>query len=455
MGKPEINIFIHRRDFRTQDNTALNKLVELYPGIPVMHVFIFNPVQIEKNQNAFYNSNCIQFMIESLKSFRDELGGALYFFHGSDIEVLGKLIAGYRVNAVAWNLDYTPFARKRDEYLRNWCAAKKIECFEAEDYSLFDMGAVLNGSGKMYGVYTPFYNKCLKMAGMIRASKTIECKVFKEGKSGVKNLDVYFTENPNLQVRGGRGAALKILNEVKKGTFKNYDYARNYPAMDKTTKLAAYIKFGCISIREAYEAFKAAYGLRHGLVRELIWREFYAHASWHFPGVFSGEPFKENKMKWVWKKEWYDRVMAGMTGFPFIDAAIRDLKTTGWMNNRLRMVVASFITKDLCMDWRIFERDLFGRYLVDYDPSSNCHSWQGIAGVGIDAPPYWRVMNPWLQTEKFDPGFKYIKKWIPELAGRDDIGKWRLSAGIMNYPAPMVDHEKQVKWYLERWRKFN
>ena len=143
--------------------------------------------------------------------------------------------------------------------------------------------------------------------------------------------------------------------------------------------------------------------------------------------------------------------MTAQTGYPIIDAAIRELMTTGWMNNRLRMIVAGFITKDLGMDWRIFERDLFGRYLVDYDPSTNCHSWQGMAGIGIDAAPYWRIMNPWLQTEKFDPKFQYILKWIPELEGQN-LKLWRLSSGIRGYPGPIVQHDAQVKWFLNRWK---
>jgi deoxyribodipyrimidine photo-lyase len=258
--------------------------------------------------------------------------------------------------------------------------------------------------------------------------------------------------NLNLKVNGGRQNALLILQDVESGSYRNYDISKNFPYKDATTKLSAYIKFGCVSIREVYNSFKTTYGLRHGITRELFWREFYAHSTWHFPYVLSGKSFKPYKVKWSYKQEWYDSIIAAKTGIPIIDAAIRELKTTGYINNRLRMIIASFITKDLAMDWRVFERDLFAKYLVDYDPSTNCHSWQGMASVGISCDPYWRIMNPWRQMQQFDPDNKYILQWIPELANVDISNLRKQKNSLPNYPAPMVDHDIQVQKYLNKWR---
>lgn len=437
----EINLFIHRRDLRCEDNRGLYLLSDKYPEIPIMHIFVFNPIQIDPSINSYYNNNCVQFMIEALKDLRETLKGALYFFSGTDADVLDSLIIKYRINAIGWNADHTPFARKRDEALQKWCDAKNVDTVVGQDYLLFDAGTVLTGGRTPYLVYTPFYNKCLAITGNILeplgSSKTL---VFARGKSSIKNIDVYYTYNKNAKVRAGRALALSILSGNE---FKNYDVQRDFPALDKTTKLGAYIKFGCISIREAYTAFRKAYGIRHGLVRELLWREFYAHLVWHFPALLNGSAHKPEKFTWISNPEWYDAIMQARTGFHLIDAALNELKTTGWINNRLRMIVASFITKDLAMDWRIFERDLFGRYLIDYDPATNCLSWQGSASVGVDATPYWRIMNPHLQMKKYDKDCAYVRKWLK----LDHM----TNSEILNDRSGIVDHDEQVKKYLALW----
>ena len=456
MRKTDINIIIHRRDYRTDDNAALNKLVNKYPEIPVMHIFIFNPKQIEPSRNPYFNNNCVEFMVQSLKQLKSELNDALYFFYGIDTDVLKKLISKYRVIAVAWNLDYTPFARSRDTYLQNWCTQIGIETVTAEDYSLFSMNSIKNNNKKPYVVYTPFYRKCLAQYEEIQKPNYKNYTVFAcKPCSSLKNIDVFY-QNTNLQlkVKGGRDHALAILEKIRKGEYRNYDHFRDFPSLDKTTKLSAYIKFGCVSIREVFYALKESYGIHHGLIRELLWREFYAHLTWHFPELLSGKSYKDIPFQWESNKTFYDQVMNAKTGYPIVDAAIRELLQTGWMNNRLRMVVASFITKDLALDWRIFERDLFARHLVDYDPSTNCHSWQGMASVGVDATPYWRIINPFIQTKKFDNECKYIKKYVPELAHvpADQILSWRTQQPLHNYPLPMVDHDEQVKKYLQKWQ---
>ena len=466
--KSEVNVFIYRRDYRIIDNLALNKLVDKYPNTPILHIFIFNPIQIDKSKNAYYNKNCVEFMIQSLKSLRDTLKDSFYFFYDKDTNILQNLLKSFVINAIAWNIDYTPFAKARDDELEKWCTSKNIDYITAQDYTLFEANFIKSGTNKPYEVFTPFYNKCISLYDRISepyTSPNISNLIYSAKKHNtklpglIKNIDQFYDNNPNphLKVQGGRENALAILEQVKRGTYKNYDITRNFPSVDKTTKLAAYIKFGCVSIREVCQYFRKYCGLHHGLLRELIWREFYAHATWNNPHVLEGKPYKAalTNMRWLSRPEWYICVMEAKTGFPIIDAAIKELKATGWMNNRLRMVVASFIAKDLMMDWRIFERDLFARYLVDYDPSTNCHSWQGMASVGIDSAPYWRIMNPWIQMKKFDKDCVYIKKWLPELSHltTSQIMGWRTQQPLHNYPEPMVDHEVQVKAYLAKWRK--
>ena len=277
--KPEANVFIHRRDFRVHDNTALLSLVKKYPDVPVLHCFFFNPVQIDPAKNTFFNKNCVEFMIQSLKSLRDQLDGHLYFFYGPDASCMNYIMKGCTINAVAWNSDYTPFARSRDDTLIGFLDSKGIEHIEGQDYSLFPMGYI-----KPYYVYTPFYKKTLQLAEHIRPPEDMpKYKVFDRPVSGtVRDIDGFYGDsNLLLRSKGGREEALGILKSVSKGPFKNYENVRDYPARDGTTHLSAYIKFGCVSIREVYESFRRSYGIRHGLVRELLWREFYAHATWN------------------------------------------------------------------------------------------------------------------------------------------------------------------------------
>jgi deoxyribodipyrimidine photo-lyase len=273
-------------------------------------------------------------------------------------------------------------------------------------------------------------------------------------------------------VLGGRQHALSILKKCKRGDFKDYDKERNLPALDKTTRLSAYLKFGCISIREAFYTIADTYGDDHGLVRELIWREFYANITFNKPRVLQGQiskskranlPFKEkyDTQKWTMnaqQKAWFTRWCNGTTGFPIVDAAMRQLNTTGWMHNRCRMIVASFLIKDMLVDWRLGE-EYFAKMLVDYDPSSNNGGWQFCSSTGVDAQPYFRIFNPFSQSSKFDPNATYIKHWVPELSGVEasKIHEWEkwaptTTSQTSQYPAPMLVHKEQAKKALDMYK---
>lgn len=244
------------------------------------------------------------------------------------------------------------------------------------------------------------------------------------------------------RIKGGRIEALKILKNVK--VFKNYDGGRDLPAKSATSLLSAHHKFGTCSIRETYWAVRDALGPRHTLIKELYWRDFFSHIAYHFPHVFGGAFYPEyDALPWANDKERFQRWCDGLTGFPIVDAGMRELNTTGFMHNRVRMITASFLVKDLHIDWRWGER-YFAQHLVDYDPCVNNGNWQWVASTGCDHQPYFRVFNPWLQQKKFDPLCLYIKKWVPELKTVDarQLHRWYEVSGDSadRYPAPVVDH---------------
>lgn len=468
--KPVVNLFIFRRDLRIQDNLALEELYKQAPSTPILLLFIFNPIQISADKNAYFCANSVQFMVESLKDLKKECRDRLHFLHGYDISIMDQLLKNFIIQGVGFNADYTPFAKTRDAQLKTWCESKNIPLFVSEDYTMFPMHSITTESSpKPYEVYTPFYKKCLTKVNTIRAPSTSVSHVnFYEGKvSGVvKNIDVYYGEKANerLKVHGGRENAREILARISRRDFLNYASVRDFPALDRTTKLSAYLKFGCVSIREVFDAMKKAYGVHHGLVRELFWREFYAHITYHYPKILDGQiggvnhVFKERyeDIKWEFHKDFWERWCVGKTGFPLVDAGMRQLNTTGYQHNRCRMITSMFLTKDLAIDWRKGEK-YFAQHLVDYDPASNNGGWQWCSSTGTDSQPYFRVLSPMLQAQRFDKDVVYIREWIPELRNvpAKDILNWdkaHVKYPDIQYPKPIVKHREQVQHLIEKFR---
>jgi deoxyribodipyrimidine photo-lyase len=411
-----INVFIFRRDLRTRDNLALNSL--LHKGGNILPIFIFNPQQIYAKHNAYFSNNAVQFMVESLESLDKQIH--INYFEDDDINVLEQLKKKYTIDTIAFNKDYTPYAIKRDEKIIEWCKQNDINVLTEEDYTLFKMGSIVNATGKPYQVFTPFYKASLKQ----KVNKPITSSLAKVHFINLNNKfdkHKYYVPNDQLAVNGGRENALKRL----KLNYESYAKSRDYPSLDSTTKLSAYIKFGCVSIREVYHSLKK----NQPLSRELIWREFYANILFQFPHVL-GESFKQkyDNIKWSNNKEWFQKWCEGKTGFPLVDAGMQQLNQTGWMHNRVRMVVAMFLTKDLLIDWRWGEK-YFATKLVDYDPASNNGGWQWSSSTGTDAQPYFRIFSPELQTKKYDKNLEYITKWNPNYK---DI-------------EPIVDHKERAK----------
>ena len=451
-----VNVFIFRRDLRIEDNRALIRLSKLNSK-PIIPIFIYNPQQVDPAKNKYYSSHAFSFMLECLHDIKD----TLYFFEGDDISVLSKIHSKLHIEAIGFNRDHTPFAKQRDSTLISWCNNAGIPVVSEDDYVLFSYGDKRLRENGAYEVYTPFYRQCVKLLSLIEKPNAVvvpQRRWYKSTIQGSITLDSIIKKNKDKNhgdrmIKGGRQNALHIINAINKGVFESYDITRNFPSLDKTTKLSAYLKFGCVSIREAFWVCLNRHNTEHGLVRELLWREFYAHITWHIPRVLQGEPMK---LKYIGKKIWIDDGAAafkawceGRTGFPFVDAGMRCLVKTGFLHNRLRMVVAMFLVKDLLVDWRQGEM-FFAKHLVDYDPASNSGGWQWAASIGADAQPYYRIFNPWLQSAKFDRDALFIKTYIPELTQvpSKSIHKWNedhINYYHIKYPSPIVDHKIQSK----------
>jgi deoxyribodipyrimidine photo-lyase len=443
-------LFIFRRDLRTYDNTSLNLVKNKYPKSDIIPIFIFNKKQIDENENKYYSKNSAQFLFECL----DELDFMNYYYTDNEITILDEIYKKYKFEVIAYNKDYTPYAKKRDDIINQWANNKKIEILCEEDYTLHNIGEITKDNKDPYLKFTPFYKKSiLKKPRSLISNKTF--KFIKDNNSKSLSSFEFIRPKPNksILVNGGRKNALIILEKLKSGKFDNYDSERDYPYLDKTTKLSAYIKFGCVSIREIYYTLP----LTHGIIRELYWHDFYAIITNYFPYVLNGQSFikKYEKVKWNDNNDLLEKWKNGLTGFPLVDAAMRQLKICGWMHNRCRMVVASFLVKNLLIDWRKGEL-YFAKSLVDYDPSSNNGGWQWCASTGTDSQPYFRIFSPTLQMKRFDNNCDYIKKWIPELKDVSNkiILNWETKQyPNINYPKPIVDVKETSKLFIKTFKE--
>lgn len=450
------SLFIFRRDLRLEDNTALNEARRL--SEKVVTIFNFDPKQVGAKNN-YRSENAIQFMIESLQDLEKackKKSGKLQLFYGDTVKTISKIIRSEKIDAIFINYDYTPFALKRDKGIESLCKKNKIAFHGFHDELLIgDPESILTGSNTPYIVFTAFYKKgAMKGANTPQrlAAGSFYSTALKDAHGSSIYKKIQRNDNKDIKVHGGRTNSLKILRSLKQ--FKNYNKDRNIPALDATTHLSASHKFGTISIRESFYAIKKALGPRTQLLKELYWRDFFTYVAYHNPYVF-GHAYnkKYDKLSWSKSKSHFNAWCTGITGFPIVDAGMRQLNSTGWMHNRVRMIVASFLTKDLHINWQWGEK-YFAQQLVDYDPSVNNGSWQWAASTGCDAQPYFRIFNPWLQQKKFDPDCLYIKKWIPELKpySSKDIHNWfKKEFEKPSYPYPIVDHKKEAKksiaWY--------
>lgn len=440
------SLFIFRRDLRLNDSTALCAAAQLSEKI--IPCFIFDPRQIG-NSNHYRSDNAIQFMIESLQDLELQLkkyNATLYLFYGKAEDVVQKLIAEEKIDAVFCNKDYTPFSIKRDEEIEHACIKNRVAFNAFHDALLIYPEEIMTADGTPYSVFTAFYKKAATQHKLRCVLKIDDSEWYTHPIAISQPKSIYKDVLPNnnklVYCKGGRSAALKILRNLK--NFATYAKTHDCPSFD-TTLLSAHHKFGTVSIRETYLALKEQLGPQHPLIRQLYWRDFFTYVAYNAPFVF-GNAFKEKYNNIVWEndKKKFKAWCEGKTGFPIVDAGMRQLNKTGFMHNRVRMIVGSFLVKDLHIDWRWGEK-YFAQQLIDYDPAVNNGNWQWVASTGCDAQPYFRIFNPWLQQKKFDPDCTYIKRWIPELKTLDPkhIHTWfkETTPKRKNYPKPIVTHE--------------
>jgi deoxyribodipyrimidine photo-lyase len=451
--KYRISLFVFRRDLRLEDNTGL--IFALESSESVIPAFIFTPEQIDRN--PYRSDHCLKFMVESLQDLDKQLrkkGGKLFLFQGEPEEVVSKCIRELKIEAVIVNRDYTPYSQQRDQKLEKVCKTHHIPFHSFDDALLHPPEDTLKKDGKPYTIFTPYFRNASKLEVLPPVHnqatnyfhKTIP---FAKGESVLPNLTI------KNGLSGGRTEALKILEHIS--SFSKYDLLRDFPAEKGATQLSPYLKFTVCSPREVYAAICRDLSQHHELIRALHWRDFFTSIAFFFPHVFKGafKP-KFDKLTWSKDKNAFHRWCEGSTGFPIVDAGMREMNATGFMHNRVRMITASFLIKDLHIDWRWGEK-YFAQTLIDYDPAVNNGNWQWSASTGCDAQPYFRIFNPWSQQKKFDPECVYIKKWVPEL---DDlppktIHAWyeeKHHAGGKKYPAPMTNHEQAAKEALQAYK---
>ena len=452
-------LFIFHRDFRIVDN---NGLIQMSKKCDKLYTcFIFTNEQVLRN--SYKSTNAIQFMIESLMDLEKEIkkaGGKLIICHGSNTSCLSNLINHLDIEILGFNEDYTPYAKERIEKIKKMCKKEEVDLEMFHDYYINEPGTILSGSNKVYQKFTPYYEKSIIDGEFKSPSKTIVKNLAKTTKTLDKTItlssamDKYVgEENENLVVRGGRTLGLSQLRKALTST-KNYKDDRDDMSKE-TSILSAYIKFGCVSIREVTSKFSVKYGKHGEFIRQLIWRDFYMDLLNAYPESLGKLHIKDMDKNWTKNANWLEKLKKGQTGFPLVDAGMRQMNETGYMHNRARMIVASFLTKILNIDWKEGEK-YFAQTLVDYDPASNSGNWQAVVGGGLYAMPWFRVLSPWAQSEKNDENSYYVKKWVPELkdVAPKHIHKWYkyYKKNDVNYPKPMVTYDERVETYMNKMK---
>ena len=415
----KINIFWLRRDLRLEDNTALQ--YALQAGLPVLPIFIYDKNILDKLENkADARVQFIMDCITELQAKLVSLGSTLHVLYDTPKEAYIKLLQQYEVANVYANTDYEMYARKRDEEIFEMLQQKNIGFSTYKDHVIFEKDEVVKDDGKPYTVFTPFSRKWkAKLAD--KDLEIIETEKYFENFYKTKPVAI-----PTLVAMGfSKTETAYPPKTMEAELVKKYAAQRDIPSIVGTSHLGLHLRFGTISIRRLANYSRK---LSETFLNELIWRDFYHMITWHFPHVCASKTFKPQYDNIVWRndadayKKWCD----GQTGYPIVDAGMRELNATGFMHNRVRMIVASFLCKHLLLDWRLGEA-YFAQKLLDFDFAANNGGWQWAAGSGCDAAPYFRIFNPYLQTKKFDPELKYIKKWVPEF---EDF----------SYPKPIVEH---------------
>ena len=426
----KISIFWFRRDLRLKDNHGLYQALE--SGKKVLPIFIFDEDILDLLENK--SDKRVDFIVQALQtlnSFLKSKNKGIKIFKGKPLEIYKKLTENYEIEAVYSNEDYEPYAIKRDQEIADFLASKNINFHQFKDQVIFHKDEIVKADKKPYTVYTP-YSKL-----WLNEFQKVDLQGFPSEKKLDNLLDIPFKELKIEDIGFQKTDLTFEIPEADLHIIKTYEETRNFPAVKGTTQLGVHLRFGTISVRKLAKIAKEN---NLTFLKELIWREFFMQILYHFPKVVNHSfKSKYDAIPWENNPEFLEKWKAGKTGFPIVDAGMRELNATGFMHNRVRMITASFLIKHLLTDWRIGEA-YFAEKLMDYDLSANNGNWQWCASSGCDAAPYFRIFNPDEQQKKFDPDFKYIKKWIPEF-------------GTKYYPKPIVEHKKAREKVLKVYKE--
>lgn len=427
----KINIFWHRRDLRYHDNAGLYYALD--SDLPVLPIFIFDTnILDELDDKDDARVTFIYEALEKIDSKYRERGSGLLVFHTTPEKAFEQLSKDYAINAVYTNRDYEPYAKERDMLVRDMLGKEGKPLHSFKDQVIFEQGEIVTGDGHPYKVFTPFKKSWLEKYQTVKHDQyTSELKL-----SGLYQGRI--SSMPTYKDIGFEKSSLEMPSDsIPDSVLDKYSEQRDYPAMEGTSRIGVHLRFGTVSIRALVVRAQAQSDV---WLNELVWREFYMMVLAHFPEVVdrSFKP-KYDNLDWENDENAFEKWCEGKTGFPIVDAGMRQLNQTGYMHNRVRMITASFLTKHLLIDWRWGER-YFACKLLDYELSSNNGGWQWAAGTGTDAQPYFRVFNPHSQKEKYDPDETYIRQWVPEF-------------GTEEYPEPIVDHKEARERAISRYKR--
>lgn len=471
-----VKIFWFRKDLRIIDNNALSSfLSDIKPQDNFLFLYIKN-----KTSFNYYGKKRINFLCVCLQDLKNQLKkhhANLYIYNGNSIDCFMFLLKKFKQIKIFANIQVEPYCSRRDKRILSILSKNKSEMILFNDTTIFSPGEICKDDKKPYTVFTPFKKKCLKLINKTHYEEFVcNFNVLKfaeqidlDNSYDLENEKENQEKSPILV--GGRSHGLKILEKFLNSGIDEYKYKRDYPSFNGTSMLSAHLHFGTVNIRECYRAVLEKLKFTDNTENietwnnELLWREFYYQITYQFPHI-SGKSFKSeyDNIEWTLNKEYFSKWCNGLTGYPIVDAGMKQLRTEGWMHNRVRMIVAMFLTKDLFIDWRSGEK-YFAEQLIDLDFASNNGGWQWSASTGCDAQPYFRIFNPYLQSKKYDENGDYIRKYIDVLRNipkkyihKPDAMPFELQKkyGVIvgkDYPFPIVDHKLARDFAINSYKK--
>lgn len=428
----KVNIFWFRRDFRLDDNVGL--FHALKSDNPVLPIFIYDTDIIDKLPKDDARLTFIHQSLQNInKNLKENYKSSIAFYYGKPIDIFKQIIEDFEIEKVFTNKDYEPYAIKRDNNINDLLKDNNIEFKAYKDQVIFEESEVVKSDGEPYLVYTPYMKKWKKIF------KDTEWQDYPSENHLDNLIDNNNLPDLNLSDMGFEKSSIEVPDyHLEEEFLEDYDDTRNKPSINGTSRLSPYLRFGLVGYRKIVE--KALSVNDESFLEELIWREFYKVILFHFPdSVDNAFRKKYDRIEWRNDEEEFEKWKKGQTGYPIVDAGMRQLNNTGWMHNRVRMIVGSFLCKHLLIDWRWGEA-YFAEKLLDYEQSSNVGGWQWVAGSGVDAAPYFRIFNPYSQTDKYDKDKEYIKEWVSEYDTED-------------YVEPMVEHKPARERCLEVYKE--